>query len=217
MMEKVLGMPASLMRELITRNPSFAAKNILRDTLSSWITSGANYIPILGSLEGLFKGVNALGKFGVVGGFDNVRDPAGLKQTLRKILREKKIKIPKGSRLRGATDAVPLANNFVALWDLLGDLSTASDVATRYAVYKDTLARTGSDAAATLAAVEVINFGRRGRESLCPIVHCGNPVPKRKVSRSGRSVPLPHWEKLGYDEERCPAYGKNPTNSNGCD
>ena len=90
MMEKVLGMPASLMRELITRNPSFAAKNILRDTLSSWITSGANYIPILGSLEGLFKGVNALGKFGVVGGFDNVRDPAGLKQTLRKILREKK-------------------------------------------------------------------------------------------------------------------------------
>ena len=88
MMEKVLGMPA-IMRELITRNPSFAAKNILRDTLSSWITSGANYIPILGSLEGLFKGVNALGKFGVVGGFDNVRDPAGLKQTLRKILREK--------------------------------------------------------------------------------------------------------------------------------
>ena len=175
MMEKVLGIPSTIMRELITRNPSFAAKNILRDTLSSWITSGANYIPILGSLEGLFKGVKALGKFGVVGGFDNIRDPSSLKKTLRKILREKKIKIPKGSRLRGVADAVPLANNFVALWDLLGDLSTASDAAVRYAVYKDTLARTGSDAAATLAAAEVMNFGRRGRNPYARLFTAATP------------------------------------------
>ena len=68
-----------------------------------------------------------------------------------------------------------MANNFVALWDLLGDLSTASDVATRYAVYKDTLARTGSDAAATLAAVEVINFGRRGRNPYARLFTAATP------------------------------------------
>ena len=175
MMEKVLGMPASLMRELITRNPSFAAKNILRDTLSSWITSGANYIPILGSLEGLFKGVNALGKFGVVGGFDNVRDPAGLKQTLRKILREKKIKIPKVLGLEARLMPFLWQITSSLFGDLLGDLSTASDVATRYAVYKDTLARTGSDAAATLAAVEVINFGRRGRNPYARLFTAATP------------------------------------------
>ena len=182
MMEKVLGFPASAMRELITRLPGFAAMNLLRDTFSAWVTSGAQYIPILDSLKGLFKGTKALGKFGVVGGYDNARDPQSLKRNIRKILREKGVKVPRkevgrtdGTRLRSVSDNIPFVNSLIALWDALGDLSTASDAATRYAVYKDTLARSGSEAAASLAALEVINFGRRGRNPIARLFTAATP------------------------------------------
>ncbi len=183
-LEKILGIPAMWMRELITRNPVFSVKNILRDTFSSWVTSGSKYIPILGSLEGMFKGVDALSKFGLVGGYDNKRDSDSLKRNIRKILKEKGVNIPRGTRLEGkgvfeidliAEDKVPFVRSLIAFWDVLGDVSTTSDVATRYAVYKDVLARTGSDAAASLAAAEVINFARRGRNVLARLFAAATP------------------------------------------
>ena len=173
---KTLGIPAIVMRELITRRPTFIVKNLLRDTFSAFISAGSNYIPILGTFEGMFEGMAELSKYGVVGGYDNLRDPDDLKRAMRKFFAEKGVKVPKyeaqldietgeqqATRLRGLRDKIPLANYLVRLWELSGDITTLSDAATRNAVYKDTLARTGSEAAAVFAASEVLNFGRRGR------------------------------------------------------
>ena len=173
---KTLGIPAIVMRELITRRPTFIVKNLLRDTFSAFISAGSNYIPVLDTFKGMFGGMAELSKYGVVGGYDNLRDPDDLKRAMRKFFAEKGVKVPKyeaqldietgeqqATRLRGLRDKIPLANYLVRLWELSGDITTLSDAATRNAVYKDTLARTGSEAAAVFAASEVLNFGRRGR------------------------------------------------------
>ena len=173
---KMLGIPAVVMRELITRKPTFIVKNLLRDTFSAFISAGSNYIPVLDTFKGMFGGMAELSKYGVVGGYDNLRDPDDMKRAMRKFFAEKGVKVPKyeaqldietgeqqATRLRGLRDKIPLANYLVRLWELSGDITTASDAATRMAVYKDTLARTGSEAAAVFAASEVLNFGRRGR------------------------------------------------------
>jgi len=173
---KMLGIPAVVMRELITRRPTFIVKNLLRDTFSAFISAGSNYIPVLDTFKGMFGGMAELSKYGVVGGYDNLRDPDDMKRAMRKFFAEKGVKIPKyeaqldietgeqqATRLRGLRDKIPLANYLVRLWELSGDITTASDAATRMAVYKDTLARTGSEAAAVFGASEVLNFGRRGR------------------------------------------------------
>jgi len=48
-------------------------------------------------------------------------------------------------------------------WDALGGISDKAEASTRYAVYQDTLKRTGNEAEAQHQALSVINYGRRGR------------------------------------------------------
>ena len=59
-----------------------------------------------------------------------------------------------------------LIDNVEAIWDWSGDVSTKSDAATRNAVYKDVLARTGNEAEAIFQAMEIINFSRAGTNPL---------------------------------------------------
>ena len=44
---KFLSMPATILRETVTRDPGFIAVNMLRDTLSAFVTSGANFTPVI--------------------------------------------------------------------------------------------------------------------------------------------------------------------------
>ena len=59
---------------------------------------------------------------------------------------------------------------FTSIWDALGNATTRSDAATRNAVYKDVLARTGNEAEANFQALEVINFSRRGANALARVL-----------------------------------------------
>lgn len=48
----LLGMPARFLREMITRSPDFMAANMLRDSLSAWVTSGRNTRALAGTIGG---------------------------------------------------------------------------------------------------------------------------------------------------------------------
>ena len=49
----LMTMPANVLRELITKTPDFMVANLMRDTISAWITSGINIIPGVGTVAGM--------------------------------------------------------------------------------------------------------------------------------------------------------------------
>ena len=153
-----LATPARVLRELVTRDPGFMLRNMLRDTLSAWITSGQNYVPIIGSLQGAVDALlgneagTALRTGGVSGGYDFAGTPQDM---ARYVERRVKTKSPKGV-------AEKAASPFKKVWDATTVLTNASESSTRIAVYKRVLERTGNEAQALFEALEVLNFNRRG-------------------------------------------------------
>jgi len=156
---KILAMPSSLLREMVTRDPGFIATNTFRDSISAWITSPVGFTPIIDSIRNWnSEEMEQLALNGIIGGYDASRDPKDL------------VKYVKNQyRLRGIDVRNHTINNtflFTKLWDALGGLSQKSDGAVRAAVYKRMLKDTGSEAQARLAAIDVINFSRRGANPL---------------------------------------------------
>lgn len=169
---KFLGPFTKLLRETIVRTPDFVVRNMIRDTISASVTSGSNYIPVIDTLRGWGDGVEKLEKFGVVGGYDYRNDPENITKFFRKEFR--KHKIPNTGR--GS-----LIDNVEAIWDWSGDVSTKSDAATRNAVYKDVLARTGNEAEAIFQAMEIINFSRAGTNPLVRTIAATNAFLNARV------------------------------------
>jgi SAM-dependent methyltransferase len=171
------GKPATWLRELVTRDPGFMLVNLLRDSLSSYATSGASLIPLASTFKGLFDGVERLEMMGVVGGYDYSNDPDDMVKFWNTQLRKA------GINRGGGMSAL---NMFTRIWDGLGEGTTASDAATRNAVFDDVYAKTGNYAEASLQAMEVINFGRRGRHPLARIL--GAIVPFLNARFQGLDV-----------------------------
>jgi len=148
--------PATLLRELVTKDPAFMAANMLRDTLSAWTTSGVGSAIVGPNVIGTLKGYGqallnsssaaALEASGAVGGYDFKGDPKNAITAFRKHLRMKS----------------PHKYPGRALWEWANKLSGASDTATRVAVYERVLKETGDETAAIIEALEVINFSRKG-------------------------------------------------------
>jgi hypothetical protein len=160
---KYLGMPSNLLRELVTRDPGFMMANMLRDTLSTWTTSGASFVPAIDTFRGFFGGgVERLEKLGVVGGYDFSID----KQDI--------VKFYEAENKRRTEQMNPI-NMFGRIWDWAGKATTASDAATRNAVYKDVMARTGNEAEAAFQAMEIINYARRGSHPLARVLTAAIP------------------------------------------
>ena len=153
-----LATPARVLRELVTRDPGFMLRNMLRDTLSAWVTSGQNYVPIIGSLQGAVDALlgkeagTALRTGGVSGGYDFAGTPQDMARYIESRI---KTKSPKGVVEKAASP-------FKKVWDATTVLTNASESATRIAVYKRVLERTGNEAQALFEALEVLNFNRRG-------------------------------------------------------
>ena len=165
-----LGMPANLLRELVTREPGFMIANMLRDTLSAWVTSGASFTPVLSTLKNFSLDTKEMEMLGVVGGYDFKNDIKDIGKFIAKESRKKGMDVGD----LGAVDAVfetPGLKMFKSLWDLTGQATTSSDAATRKAVYQDVLKRTnGNVAEAQFQALEVLNFGRRGYSPVAKIL-----------------------------------------------
>lgn len=137
------------------------ARNLLRDTLSSWITSGADFTPVWGTLKNFVKGVRGQGSFGdlaargVVGSYDlAMQTPEQLSATFRRNAMPKNIHTI--TSIEGGSAVIR------SLWNRLGHVSEASDAATRMAVYDACRAQGMSEAEAAMQAIELLDFTRRG-------------------------------------------------------
>ena len=156
---KLFGMPANLLRNMVTRTPGFMAANMARDTLSAWALSGKNGLPVFNTAKGFVDAIRgstsakALAAAGVWAGHDFQDDPTDAATALR----DEYIKIH-------PTLAQSLAykNPMTAIYNKLGKWSAASDAATRIAVYERVMEETGNEAQAVFEAVEVLNFSARG-------------------------------------------------------
>ena len=161
--------PARLLRELVTRDPAFMARNMMRDTLSAWVTSGRNYIPVIDSAKGVIdvlKGSDsseALQNAGVFGGYDFAGTPKDMAKYIRS---RSKRDHPSGVMEKAASP-------FKKLWDATTFATNVSEAATRVAVYQNVLKATGNEAQAVFEALEVLNFNRRGAS---PFIRAALPL-----------------------------------------
>ncbi len=182
---KILAMPASILRDTVTRDPGFVVVNILRDTLSSAVTSGApigadGFRPVIDSFKNMFEDMENLEKFGVLGGYDFQNDEGTVKQFIDRSMRQEGL-MPDNSA--SAQDM------FFKLWDGLGALTTKSDGATRKAVYdsvyKDLIKRGYTEAQAqseaAYQALEIINFGRRGLSPMFRTITAAIPFLNARI------------------------------------
>ena len=182
---RVLAMPATLLRDTVTRDPGFVVVNVLRDTLSAAVTSGApigadGFIPVKDSFQNLFADMEELEKFGVLGGYDFQNDEGSVKQFIDRAMRKE-----------GLTpdNAMKAEDLFFKIWDGLGALTTKSDGATRLAVYNSVyneLKKRGKSEAvaqseAAYQALEIINFGRRGLSPLFRTITAAIPFLNARI------------------------------------
>ena len=165
---KVIGLPANVLRESITREPGFIIKNMLRDTLSASVTSGADYIPIIDTFKGFAADLSELERFGIIGGYDAANDRQDIVKKINKIKREQGLDVYD-------EDGNFAIEQVVKFWDLMGGLTTRSDGSTRKAVADSILELTGDQVEAAYQGLEIINFDRRGFNPYVRIVTTAIP------------------------------------------
>ncbi len=164
---------SNILRESVTRSPGFMIANMMRDTLSAFVTSGANFIPIYDTVKNAASDISRLEKTGVVGGYDFSVGTGllGDDNIQKSFEREIKRRNKEGSQL----------NIFTSLWDGLGRMTTRSDAATRQAVFDDVYARTGNLAEAHFQALEVLNFSRRGSNPVMRAITAAIPFLNARI------------------------------------
>ena len=144
-----LSLPANILRKFITRDPRYALRQIFRDSLAAALTTGANIKPVvdtMGEIKNMFSGESEafrkLRARGVLGG----QVITGAPEDMQKIM-------------------LQLASGKTG-WELamakLDELAMLGDAGTRMAMYNSFLKQGLSEREATLAALESMNFGRRG-------------------------------------------------------
>ena len=163
--------PSNLLRNLVTKDPGFMMANLIRDSLSAYVTSGQNMTPIAGTMTNFAKalagkspGYEALLDAGIIGGYELSQNVEQSGESLAKDLDKK----------AGKKDPI-LMRPFTSLWGALEKGTTASDAATRAMVYERVLAETGNEAEALHRAVEVMNFNRKGNSPLIRVLTAAVP------------------------------------------
>jgi len=169
---RVVGMPSSILRETVTRDPGFILKNMLRDTLSVAVTSGADFTPFIDTFKNFNSDLSELETRGIIGGYDAARDNKQIVDQINKILKD-----------QGVMDNGGLStfDSVVKIWDWLGDQTTKSDGSTRKAVADAILELTGSHTEASYQALEVINFNRRGGHTVAKIITTAIPFLNARI------------------------------------
>jgi len=165
--------PSNLLRNLVTKDPGFMLTNLMRDSVSAYVTSGANIRPIIDTVQEFTSAARGkspvfemLKRAGAVGGYDYAKGVEASTKNFAKQLRK---------RSGTQTKTEKILKPVTGIWDFLEKGSEISDAATRIAVFKDTLKRTGNEAEAVLQALEVMNFNRKGSSALIRIVTAGVP------------------------------------------
>jgi hypothetical protein len=159
--------PADLLRNLVTKDPGFMLANLMRDSVSAYVTSGANITPLVSTMKEFTNVLmnnspeyQKLLSAGALGGYEFSRDIESSTSEFAKDLRKK----------TGTKSTFEKATSpFTLFWKGLEKGTTASDAATRIAIYKATLKETGNEAEAIHRSLEVMNFNRKGSSAVVRI------------------------------------------------
>lgn len=169
----LLAGPANVLRNLVTKDPAFMLANMMRDSVSAWVSSGVKMTPMVDTMTNFGKALrgqnpeySALLNSGVIGGYDYSQGVEISARRFDRALRKK---------MGVYTTGEKLARPFTSLWDALETGTQASDAATRMEVYKKILATTGNEAEALFRAVEVMNFNRKGNNPLVRVLTAAVP------------------------------------------
>ncbi len=156
--------PANLLRNLVTKDPGFILANLMRDSMSAWVTSGVKMTPIADTVANFGKSLftnnkefNALLDAGIIGGYE-------FSQNVETIAKKFGGAIRKAAGVPTMTEQI--ARPVTSVWDALERATTASDAATRMEIYKKTLAETGNEAEALFRSLEMMNFNRKGSSAV---------------------------------------------------
>lgn len=146
---KAMAIPANILRSFVVRNPAYAVRQVIRDPLNAWLTTGTDATPVLASMKELASMV------------------AGRSEAERKLMETGAISsnVFSGDEQDMAKFLKDLSAG-KSLWDkALAKLDTFAlqgDAATRAVIYKDSLAKGMSEQEALLRTLESMNFSRRG-------------------------------------------------------
>jgi hypothetical protein len=173
----LISAPANALRNLVTKDPGFMMVNLMRDSLSAYVTSGVKILPIAGSAHQFVKGLmkqsptmEALLNAGIGGGYEFSQNIERSGANLYADLQKKAGNGPKG--LMGLATGV---------WDALETGTTASDMATRALIYERVMKETGDEAEALKRALEVMNFNRKGRSAVVRILTAAVPFLNARI------------------------------------
>ena len=172
-------LPARLLRWGVTHDPAFALANFGRDTLSTWIVSGANPLHIARAVGQAGREAALASVYG-----DETRDPrvvealaagAGIggwwdysPDAVRKTMMRNRRIGDKARDWRGRADlalALPRAS-----WDRYTGILRASEQANRIALLEQLKREGEGDAEAAFQAMNLLNFGARGSSRLVQIL-----------------------------------------------
>lgn len=141
--------PANLLRKGVTRMPLYAVRQIIRDSLASTMTAGVDAAPVTSALKqmgSLMAGTNptekALQEKGLIGGQVFSATPDDMKLILQDIAAGK--------------------DHWTTLMSKLDHLAMKADAASRVTAYNSYVKQGMSDMEASLAALEMMNFTKRG-------------------------------------------------------
>jgi hypothetical protein len=170
--------PANLLRNLVTKDPGFMLANLMRDSMSAWVTSGVKMTPMVDTISNFGSALagkdpvfQALMNAGILGGYEFSQNVEQSGREFGKALRKQA-----GAKATGYKGILEMgAKPFTSLWEALEKGTTASDAATRMEVYKKTLAETGNEAEALYRALEVMNFNRKGSSAVVRILTAAVP------------------------------------------
>lgn len=171
---KVLAIPKKVLTRMVTSTPTFIATNMTRDIAGNFVQmakeTGRNTTPkvisdiltlrpIYKAMKGAYKSYTNNGMVtdyqvsgGMSGGYDQSR-PESVAKHLRQLGK------------RNVIIDTPMK-----LWELYEKALTASEQATRMAVYEDVLKNTGDPVEAAYQSNDVLNFSRRGDNVLTHVL-----------------------------------------------
>ena len=152
---RAMALPASFVRKAITVSPFYAARQLFRDSVAAPMTSGADFMPVLGALReiGSASG-DVLSARGVTGG----QQFTGTQEDISGVLR----------RIAGGKQ-----NFAIQAFAKMENLAMQADALTRRAQYNSYIRQGLSEMEATLMSLESMNFTKRG---MSPTVHIANSL-----------------------------------------
>jgi len=158
-MLRLMSVPTKWLRNAITRNPLYVARQIVRDSTNNWIVTGSDAKPLIGAaaefakiVAGKSEGEKLLQQRAILGG----QTITGTPEDMQKIL----LGLTKGE-----------GYSISALCAKADRMAIAADAASRVRIYNSFRKQGLSDMEATLATMESMNYTKRG---LSPSLYMAN-------------------------------------------